>query len=109
MFIILYWISRGFTEGWKWSERPYKSSYYHLMRLVEVITIILTVVFYKDFWALIGQSLIGVFIYERILMKISKNVWFKDSGEIFDIGLKIKRYKWQDFLILIAGIILVIL
>ena len=104
--IILYWISRGFTEGWKWSNKPFKSSHYHLVRLAEVLTIIGAVLFYENFWHFIGQNLVGVFIYERILMKLSSNKYFKDDGEVFDIGVKIKRYHWQDIAILFAGLIL---
>ena len=104
--IILYWISRGFTEGRKWSNKSFSASEYHLWRLVEVIAIIGAILLYSDIWNLLGQTLVGIFIYERILMKIASNKWFKDEGTIFDIGLKIKRYKWQDYLILLVGIIL---
>ena len=102
--IVLYWISRGVTEGLKWSDRKYSATEYHLWRLVEVIAVILAVVLYKDFWNFIGLNLIGIFFYERILMKIAKDKWFKDKGEIFDIGIKIPRYRWQDYLILAGGI-----
>ena len=102
--IILYWISRGVTEGLFWQDANYKSSTYHLWRLVEVVAVILAIVLYKDFWVLIGQSLVGMFIYERVLMKIADNKWFKDEGTLFDIGWEIPRYRWQDCLILLAGI-----
>ncbi len=103
--IILYWISRGVTEGLKWSDRKDYSAKYHIWRLVEVVAILLAIIWYQSFWALIGQSLIGIFIYERILMKIAYDKWFKDKGSIFDIGIKIKRYPYQDWLILAGGVI----
>lgn len=106
--IILYWISRGVTEGLKWSDEKDYGHKYHLWRLVEVIAVILAIVLYKDFWNLIGQSLIGIFIYERILMKMASNKWFKDEGWIFEIGFNIPRHRWQDYLILICGIILLV-
>ena len=107
--IFLYWIATGVTQGLFWSDRKYSAAEFHLWRLVEVIAIVSAVLLYKDFWNFIGMNLIGIFFYERILMKIASDKWFKDEGTIFDIGLKIKRYRWQDFLILAVGIVLCIL
>jgi len=106
--IIIYWLARGITEGIKWSEKPFTASYYHIWRLIEVLAIIGMVLLYKDFWNFIGLNLIGIFVYERILMKIASDKWFKKAGTIFDIGIKIPRYAIQDWLILIVGIGLII-
>ena len=103
--IVLYWIATGVTQGLFWSDKKYSAAEFHLWRLAEVVGIFLAVVLYKDFWNFIGLNLIGIFFYERILMKIAKDKWFKDKGEIFDIGIKIPRYKWQDYLILAGGIV----
>jgi len=103
--ILVYWFSRGVTEGLKWSEKPYTSALYHIWRLIEVLAVVGAVLLYNDFWNFIGWNLIGIFFYERILMKIASDKWFKDKGTIFDIGITIKRYKWQDYCILLGGII----
>ena len=104
MFIFLYWISRSFTEGYKWSDRKYTAAEYHLWRLVEVIAIFVAILLCGGVKNLIAWNLIGIFFYERILMKIADNRWFKKPGTIFDIGIKIKRYPYQDWIILITGI-----
>ena len=103
--IVLYWISRAITEGCKWTEKTYTASFYHIWRLIEVLAVVGTVLLYKDFWNFIGLNLIGIFIYERILMWIADDRWFKKAGTIFDVGIKIPRYVWQDWLIMLAGIV----
>lgn len=104
MFTLLYWISRGFTEGWKWADKIPSSAAYHLWRLIEVIAIFGIVLFTPTIWVFLAQNLIGMFIYERINMYVDQRKWFKEPGAIFDIGLKIPRYKWQDYLLLLLGI-----
>ena len=100
----IYWITRGFTEGWKWSDKIPSASVYHLVRLVECIAVyLLGVKAYGWEWTT-ASTLIGIFVYERINQKLASGNWFKKKGQIFDIGIKIKRYKWQDYLILTAGI-----
>ena len=102
--VLLYWISRGVTEGLKWSERKFSASEYHLWRLVECIAIYALLVIKYGWQSPTAGFLIGIFIYERVLMKLHNGKWFKDEGTIFDIGIKVKRYKWQDYLILATGI-----
>ena len=104
--ILLYWLSRGVTEGLKWSDRKFTASEYHLLRLVECVAIYTLLVIKYGWQYPTAGFLIGIFIYERVLMKIAEGKWFKDEGAIFDIGIKVKRYKWQDFLIVAVGIIL---
>jgi len=104
--IILYWISRGFTEGWKWSDKIPSTGHYHLMRLLEVLCIFFIAKYGIEWKTIVVDTLIGIFIYERINMYVDKKVWFKKPGSVFDIGIKIKRYPWQDWLILITGILI---
>lgn len=107
--IMIYWISRGVTEGLKWSDKPYKSSTYHLWRLVEVIAVFVAIISFESIMLMLGGMLVSIFLYERILMKIASDKFFKDKGIIFDIGIKIKRYPYQDWLVLGVGGLLLIL
>ncbi len=102
--IIVYWITRGFTEGWKWSDKIPSASAYHIMRLIECIAVYGISVKAYGWKYPTAMFLIGIFIYERINMWVDKKVMFKERGAIFDIGIKIKRYPYQDYLILLTGI-----
>ena len=101
--IFIYWLSRGFTEGWKWGK-ILSSAIYHLMRLIECIAVYIIGCIAFGLMTTTAWFLIGIFFYERINQKLASGNWFKKKGQIFDIGLKIKRYPWQDYLILITGI-----
>jgi len=102
--ILLYWISRGFTEGLKWSDRTKYANEYHIWRFIECVAVYyISIVAYG--WKLPTVFfLIGMFIYERILMKIASKKWFKDEGDIFKLIWNIPRHRWQDYLILATGI-----
>ena len=103
--ILLYWISRGFTEGYRWADKIPSAKNYHIWRLVEVLAILIALNIHYGAEFIFGEMCVGAFLYERINMKISQNKWFKKEGEIFDIGYKIPRYKYQDFIILGAGLL----
>jgi len=103
--IVLYWVVRGALEGLIWSNKPYKASTYHLLRLVEVLAVLGAIWAFNGVLTLLGETLVGIFLYERVNMKVSQNKWFKKEGEIFDIGIKIPRYKWHDWAILGVGLL----
>ena len=106
ILLLLYFISRSFTEAHKWGN-PLSSSAYHIWRFVETLSpvVMITILLgLKGF----GLSLISLFIYERILCYRCNEKWFKDEGWIFKIGFHIPRHKWHDWTILAIGIILVI-
>lgn len=108
LLLLLYFISRAYTEAHKWGN-PLSSSVYHIWRFIESLFVFVVMVRLYG-WNGVGYFLIFLFCYERILMKLTQDKWFKDSGEIFDIGVKIKRYPAQDWFILGTGIgILIIL
>ena len=47
----------------------------------------------------------GLFAYERILNQVVSNIWFKEAGwEYYIGGFVIKRYAYQDWLILTIGV-----
>jgi len=107
ILLLLYFISRAYTEAHKWGK-PLSASAYHIWRFIETLSPVVMITYLLG-WEGMGISLISLFVYERILCYRLNNKWFKDRGTVFDIGIKIKRYRWQDYCILITGLLLVIL
>jgi len=106
LWIVLYWITRGFTEGWKWADKIPSAGAYHIVRLIECIAVYAIAVSAFGWRYPTAMFLIGMFIYERINMYVDKKVWFKEKGSKFDIGIKIGRYPWQDWGLLTAGVLI---
>ena len=132
-FVLLYHISEGATEGYIWADEIQRQVNciikgsasgngifdYHGWRFFETVGIIGTVLTYYRvwyhnfgiwmFWMFIGSWLSGYFFYERILNLVVNGSIFKPEGWIFGIfGFEIPRYFWQDILLLIIGVSLII-
>ena len=105
ILLLLYFVSRALTEAHKWGSLL--SSYnYHSWRFVESLLPYTTSVYIFGLFKGTGLFLIGLFVYERILCYRLNKKWFKEEGWVFKIGKwNIKRYPYQDWLILIGGII----
>lgn len=121
LFLLLSFMGEGATEGYTWAdstqrvENPIIKSGaegkgfldYHTWRAFETFFL-----FFASAWLLglggLGTSFIGLFVYERLLNFVDKGIWFKEAGwEFYIAGFTIKRYMWQDYLVLIIGIALV--
>lgn len=102
ILLLLYFISRSYTEAHKWGS-PLSSSAYHIWRFIETVSPV-TMIVYIFGWKGVGMSLVFLFIYERILCYRLNKKWFKEEGWVFEIGFKIPRYRWQDYCILICGL-----
>ena len=109
ILLFLYFISRALTEAHKWGSKL--SSYnYHTWRFIESLLPYYVAVEKFGFFKGSGIFLIGLFIYERILCYRLNKKWFKKEGWVFKIGLwDIERHSYQDWTILAAGIVLIIL
>ncbi len=121
VFILLYFVGNGATEGYTWADSTQRLENpvirggvegdgfldYHGYRTFET-----GFVFFASFCLLgiggLGTSMVGLFIYERILNFVDKGIWFKEAGwEYYIVGFTIKRYMWQDFAVLIIGVVLI--
>ncbi len=125
--LIIYLITRGVIEGWVWYSRDNDNkdpkeliSYnsYHHWRLVESFTIFIIACFvFPSITTAIGSWLIGLTIYERLIVFVSHdNFWLKKPPYIlgktkFNDEISIKRPKpIIEFLVGITiGVLLIII
>lgn len=91
----------------------------HGAKLIIALTLLVGANLYGWYWVYIGgikfiitgvgSMLLGMFIYERALMYVCANTYFKENGWPFYIfGKIIKRYIWQDLLIALLGLGLIV-
>lgn len=131
LLILLYWFAEGATEGYTWADKTQRMENviikgstkgngildYHSWRFFEVLgiygaTLLGIFSVRRDptlIWTGIGSILSGMFIYERVLNYVDTGTIFKEPGWIFYIGgIEIPRYPWQDILLLLIGIGLIL-
>jgi len=128
--ILLYWFAEGATEGYTWADSEQRMENviikggsdgagvldYHGWRFMEILgthgAILIAVLFsivYSYIWVGVGSMLVGMFLYERVLNYVINGTIYKEPGWIFYIaGIEIPRYFWQDILLLLAGIGLIV-
>ncbi len=121
LFLLLSFIAEGATEGYVWADETQRLSNpiikggadgsgildYHSWRTFETFFLFFASACLLGLGGL-GTSCIGLFVYERILNFVDKGVWFKPEGwEYYIGGIIIKRYMWQDYLVLIIGVALI--
>lgn len=118
ILLLLYFVGEGATEGYTWAspdqrmENPIiKGSTegngildYHGYRTFETVFVLFASVLLLGLGGL-GASMVGMFIYERILNYVYGGFLFKPGGwEYYFFGITFKRYPWQDYLVLVIGI-----
>lgn len=118
ILILFYFIGEGATEGYTWAspeqrlENPIiKGSTegkgiidYHGYRTFETVFVLSASLLLLGIGGL-GASMVGLFIYERILNYVDLGIWFKEPGwEYYVFGLTFKRYPVQDYLVLVIGV-----
>ena len=127
--MVIYWLSEGCTEGYTWAKPTRRKKNrliqgrmgegaalidYHGWRYGENIGIFCSVIigFYIPtctdlILTLLGGWLAGSFLYERALNYVVQGDLFKqDKTEYHIMGLVIPRYRWQDWLALVIGVVL---
>ena len=118
LFLLFSFIAEGVTEGYVWadSERRIENPVikggaegkgfldYHGYRAFETFFLFFASACLLGLGGL-GTSMIGLFVYERLLNFVDKGIWFKPDGyEYYIAGFTIKRYAYQDWLILVIGV-----
>ena len=136
-FSLVYWFSEGATEGYTWADSIRRDINiiisgtlgdgagilgYHGYRFLEVLGILSIALLswilkpkpfrnsgFNYYCIFFGSQFTGAFIYERVLMYVSRGILFKDPGWIFKMfGLEIPRYPWQDWIILTIGVLFIV-
>ena len=118
LFLLLSFIGEGATEGYTWADSVQRAENpiikggaegkgfldYHMWRAFETFFLLFASACLLSYGGL-GTSFIGVFVYERILNFVDKGIWFKEAGyEYYIAGFTIKRYAYQDWLVLVIGV-----
>lgn len=121
IFILLYFIGEGATEGYTWADSEQRMENkiikggsegngildYHGYRTLETCFVFFASIVMLGIGGL-GTSMIGLFVYERILNIVNIGAYFKPGGwEYYIFGMNFKRYAYQDWLILVIGVTLV--
>jgi hypothetical protein len=118
LLILLYFVGEGATEGYTWADPVQRMENsiirgntegegildYHGYRTLETIFVLFASFLILGLGGL-GTSVVGLFIYERILNYIDLGVLFKPPGwEYHVVGMTFKRYPVQDYLALVLGV-----
>lgn len=126
-FIILYLFAEGLIEGYTWAGSYQRKTNllisgklnreagfldYHMWQMIKTLAIMMLALASSAFssYIVLGVSIlgswwIGFFIFERALNYVNYNRLFPQKSNWNILWWEIPRRPWQDFMILLIGII----
>lgn len=122
LFILLYFIAEGATEGYTWAsptrrlsnriikggrdENGFAKIDYHGWRFFETFFAFYALQRFFSIFIGLGLFLVFLFIYERVINKVVNDNYFKPNTATYKImGKEFDRKQWHDWLALLIGIV----